>query len=76
MMVRGELTVARDLLWEAVALAKSWGQFGAAAQALHDLVRMGAVDPAAEQLEQIGDRVDGAFMEARIRSPGRTTSAT
>jgi DNA-binding CsgD family transcriptional regulator len=65
-MARGELTVARDLLWEAVALATSWGQFGAAAQALHDLVRMGAVVPAAKELEQMGDRVDGAFMEARI----------
>jgi DNA-binding CsgD family transcriptional regulator len=65
-MARGELTVARQLLWEAVALANSWGQFGAAAQALHDLVRTGAVDPAAAQLERMGDLVDGAFMEARI----------
>jgi DNA-binding CsgD family transcriptional regulator len=65
-MVRGELTLARQLLWEAVALADGWGQHGAAAQALHDLVRMGAVDPAAEQLEGMGDLVDGAFMEARV----------
>jgi DNA-binding CsgD family transcriptional regulator len=65
-MIRGELTKARDMLWEAVALADSWGQFAASAQALHDLVRMGAIDPAAEQLEGMGDRVDGAFMEARM----------
>jgi DNA-binding CsgD family transcriptional regulator len=65
-MVRGELTAARRLLWEAVALADGWGQHGASAQALHDLVRMGAIDPAAEQLEGMGDLVDGAFMEARV----------
>jgi DNA-binding CsgD family transcriptional regulator len=65
-MVRGELTVGRQLLWEAVELANSWGQFGAAAQALHDLVRTGAVDPAAAQLERMGGLVDGAFMEARV----------
>jgi DNA-binding CsgD family transcriptional regulator len=65
-MVRGELTVARQLLWEAVALADGWGQHGYSAQALHDLVRMGAVDPAAEQLEGMANLVDGAFMEARV----------
>ena len=65
-MARGELSAARDLLWQAVELAKSWGQFAVAAEALHDLVRMGEVDPAAEQLEHMGDLVDGAFIEARI----------
>jgi DNA-binding CsgD family transcriptional regulator len=65
-MIRGELTAARDLLWEAVAVTSDWGQYAASAEALHDLVRMGAVDPAAEQLERMGDLVDGAFMEARI----------
>jgi DNA-binding CsgD family transcriptional regulator len=65
-MVRGELTSARQRLWEAVALADRWGQHGASVQALHDLVRMGAIDPAAEQLEGMGDVVDGAFMEARV----------
>jgi DNA-binding CsgD family transcriptional regulator/tetratricopeptide (TPR) repeat protein len=65
-MVRGEMTVARDVLWEAVALAEEWGQYAAAAEALHDLVRLGAVDPAAERLERMGELVDGVFMEARI----------
>ncbi|HEX4220020.1 MAG TPA: LuxR C-terminal-related transcriptional regulator, partial [Acidimicrobiales bacterium] len=65
-LCRGERTKARDRLWEAVALADRWGQRAASVQALHDLVRMGAIDPAAEQLEGMGDRVDGAFMEARV----------
>ncbi len=65
-MARGELTAARDLLWQAVELGKSWGQYAAAAEGLHDLVRMGEVDPAAEQLDQMGELVDGDFMEARI----------
>jgi DNA-binding CsgD family transcriptional regulator/tetratricopeptide (TPR) repeat protein len=65
-MLRGEMTAARDLLWEALALAEETGQHATAAETLHDLVRMGAGDGAAEQLEEMGQRVDGAFMEARI----------
>jgi DNA-binding CsgD family transcriptional regulator len=58
--------VARDLLWEGLALAEEWGQYATAAETLHDLVRMGAGESAAKQLEKMGERVDGAFMEARI----------
>jgi DNA-binding CsgD family transcriptional regulator len=65
-LVRGELTTARDLLWEAVTLAKSWGQHSTEAEALHDLVRTGAVTPAANRLELLRDVVDGSFMEARL----------
>jgi len=65
-LARGELSAARDLLWEAVALAKSWGQHSTEAEALHDLVRTGTVQPAADRLELLQDVVDGSFMEARL----------
>ncbi|HEX3795236.1 MAG TPA: AAA family ATPase [Acidimicrobiales bacterium] len=65
-MLRGELSNARTLLWDAVALAEKWGQYATGAEALHDLIRMGAVNPAAEHLERIGDKVDGDFMAARL----------
>jgi DNA-binding CsgD family transcriptional regulator/tetratricopeptide (TPR) repeat protein len=65
-LARGETTFARGLLWEAVALAEGLGQHASAAEALHDLVRMGVVTPAAEQLERMGSLVDGVFMEARL----------
>jgi hypothetical protein len=57
-------------LWEAVALAESWGQFATEAEALHDLVRTGAISPAAERLEELRDVADGAFMEARLSFTG------
>jgi DNA-binding CsgD family transcriptional regulator len=69
-LVRGEISAARDILWEAVALAESWGQFATEAEALHDLVRTGAISPAAERLEDLQDVVDGAFMEARLSFTG------
>jgi DNA-binding CsgD family transcriptional regulator len=65
-LVRGEVTAARDMLWGAVAQAERWGQYSAAAEALHDLVRIGAVAAATEGLERIVDRVDGALMDARV----------
>jgi DNA-binding CsgD family transcriptional regulator len=65
-LVRGELSAARDLLWEAVALAESWGQRSTEAEALHDLVRTGAGAPAADRIERLRDFVDGSFMEARL----------
>jgi DNA-binding CsgD family transcriptional regulator/tetratricopeptide (TPR) repeat protein len=65
-LVRGELSAARDFLWEAVALADSWGQRSAEAEALHDLVRIGAGAPAADRIERLKDLVDGSFMEARL----------
>jgi len=65
-MSRGELTTARNLLWEAVERAEHWGQHATAAEALHDLVRTGMTTRAAEELERLGDKVDGAFMGARM----------
>ena len=69
-LVRGEIRAAREILWEAVALAESWGQFATEAEALHDLVRTGAISPAAERLEDLRDVADGAFMEARLSFTG------
>ncbi len=69
-LVRGEVTAARELLWEAVALAESWGQHATEAEALHDLIRTGAVSPAAEHLERLRNMVDGSFMEARLSFAG------
>jgi DNA-binding CsgD family transcriptional regulator len=65
-LLRGEVTAAREMLWEAVALAEQWGQHATEAEALHDLVRIGAISPAAERLERLQDVVDGSFMEARL----------
>jgi DNA-binding CsgD family transcriptional regulator len=64
--VRGELSAARDLLWEAAALAESWGQHSTEAEALHDLVRMGVGSRAADRIERLANVVDGTFMEARL----------
>jgi DNA-binding CsgD family transcriptional regulator len=61
----GDLTRARQELGRAVALAESWGQFAAAAGALHDLLRLGDGPAVARRLVGLGDRVDGALMEAR-----------
>lgn len=62
----GEMTAARTLFWEAAELGQRWGQFAAAAEALHDLSRVGVLGPATEGLERIADLVDGAFMPARL----------
>jgi DNA-binding CsgD family transcriptional regulator len=59
--------MACAILWDAVALAEQWGQYATSAEALHDLVRMGSHTPATERLEQLQGRVDGEFMEARLR---------
>jgi DNA-binding CsgD family transcriptional regulator len=64
----GNLTEAREELGRAVALAESWGQFTAAATALHDLLRLGEGPAVARRLEALADRVDGALMEARMAS--------
>jgi DNA-binding CsgD family transcriptional regulator len=64
--VRGEVTLARTILWEAVELAESWGQHAATAEALHDLVRLGEPTPATERLQELESIVDGPFMEARL----------
>ncbi len=72
---RGEVTAARELLWEAVALAESWGQHATEAEALHDLIRIGVVGPAAERLERLRNLVDGDFMEARLSFAGAARRA-
>jgi DNA-binding CsgD family transcriptional regulator len=65
-LVRGEVTAARVLLWDAVAEAEGWGQFASASEALHDLVRMGAGPRAAAHLEELAGRVDGELMPGRL----------
>ncbi len=64
--VRGEQSLARDLLFEAVEVAERCGQYAAASAALFDLARIGPAAPVAERLAQMGEAVDGAFMLARI----------
>ncbi len=64
--VRGEISAARQILWDAVEMGEGWGQFATCAEALHDLVRMGDANPATEHLERISHLVDGAFMDARL----------
>jgi DNA-binding CsgD family transcriptional regulator len=61
----GNLALAKKTLWDAVALAKAFGQWASAAEAFHDLVRMGDHD-AAQELEQLSGSVDGDFMVARL----------
>jgi DNA-binding CsgD family transcriptional regulator len=64
-LVRGDVAAARSVLREAVAQAEAWGQFAAASEALHDLVRMGD-DSAADDLERLVPLVDGDFMPGRL----------
>jgi DNA-binding CsgD family transcriptional regulator len=68
-LARRDLVGAKKELWAATSLAHGWGQFASEAAALHDLVRIGVVEDAVEQLVALGDRVDGDLME------GRTTYA-
>jgi DNA-binding CsgD family transcriptional regulator/chromosome segregation and condensation protein ScpB len=72
---RGEVTAARELFWEAVSLGERWGQHATEAEALHDLIRIGAVSPAAERLERLRNIVDGTFMEARLSFAGAALRA-
>jgi DNA-binding CsgD family transcriptional regulator len=57
----GELSLARELAREAVALARSRGQDAYAARALHDLCRLGDPAAAAGELALLADGVDGPF---------------
>jgi DNA-binding CsgD family transcriptional regulator len=61
----GDLTTARETLWEAKHLAGKWGQHAGAAEALFDLLRIGEHD-AIEELRGLAGQVDGDFMTARI----------
>jgi DNA-binding NarL/FixJ family response regulator len=61
----GDLTAARDMLWEAKHLAGKWGQLAGAAEALFDLVRLGEMD-AVEELRGLAGQVDGHLMSARV----------
>ena len=63
---RGDVTSARKLLWEAFGLAQRWGQHATAAEALHDLLRMGSAPGAAELLGELSTLVDGDLMEGRV----------
>jgi DNA-binding CsgD family transcriptional regulator/tetratricopeptide (TPR) repeat protein len=61
----GDMTTARETLWEAKHLAGKWGQLAGAADALFDLVRIGERD-AIDELRGLAGQVDGTLMAARI----------
>jgi DNA-binding CsgD family transcriptional regulator/tetratricopeptide (TPR) repeat protein len=71
---RRDLVGAKKELWAATELAHEWGQFASEAAALHDLVRIGVVDDAAERLIALGDSVDGDLMAARTAYAVAVTS--
>jgi DNA-binding CsgD family transcriptional regulator len=60
----GELSRARALAREAVALARSRGQDAYAVRALHELCRLGDAAAAAPALAELARRVDGPFASA------------
>ncbi len=62
----GELGRATQILDEAAELALSWGQLAAAAAALHDLLRLDLGAGVPGRLAELGDRVDGRLMTARL----------
>lgn len=62
----GRASLAREQLWDASARAENWGQFATATEALHDLVRIGTPNPAADRIEELAERVDGPMMNARV----------
>ncbi len=65
-LAAGQGTKGRRLLWEAVEQAEAWGQRATAAEALHDIVRTGVAQPAAERLEDLAGSVEGPLMVARV----------
>jgi DNA-binding CsgD family transcriptional regulator len=71
---RSDLAAAKQELWQAAELAHEWGQFASEAAALHDLVRLGVLDVAAERLIALGDRVDGDLMAGRTAYAGAATA--
>lgn len=71
----GHISAARAALWDAVALARGWGQHGTAAAALHDLLRIAEDAEAAKALDGMADLVDGDLMQARISYGHATTTS-
>ncbi|MGQ0803322.1 MAG: LuxR C-terminal-related transcriptional regulator [Actinomycetota bacterium] len=63
--LRGELSQARDLLHEHASRARSIGAFPAAADALHDCVRLGDGTEVIEPLDEMACRVDGELTTAQ-----------
>ncbi len=64
---RGELTLARDLLRQAAADARTTGRFALEAAALHDIARLGWAEEVVERLTEIDAITDGALIPARAR---------
>jgi len=62
----GEMSAAREILWQAVAMGEHWGQYAAASEALHDLIRVGDHSVAPTRLDGLSAKVDGEIMEARV----------
>jgi ATP/maltotriose-dependent transcriptional regulator MalT len=63
---RGEHARALEMLRAAGELGVEGGQFALAAGAFHDLARLGEPAEAVEQLERVGEHVDGELMPARV----------
>jgi DNA-binding CsgD family transcriptional regulator len=64
-MAAGDLATARSILWSAVELAASWGQYASESSALHDLLRIGDTQSAVPRLEELAGRVEGDLMIGR-----------
>ncbi|HEY1827267.1 MAG TPA: helix-turn-helix transcriptional regulator, partial [Acidimicrobiales bacterium] len=79
-----DLMTARRTLWDAYELAQDWGQLAGAADALHDLVRIGARGSAVKLLIELEKEVDGELMVARavyahaagVKDPAMAKEAT
>jgi len=64
--LHGQHTLARDILRHAAADSASTGRFALEAAALHDLARLGDATLVVDRLRVLGDRVDGAYLPARL----------
>ena len=64
--LHGQHTLARDILRHAAADAGSTGRFALEAAALHDLARLGDASLVVDRLRELGKRVDGAYLPARL----------
>jgi DNA-binding CsgD family transcriptional regulator len=66
LVLHGQHTFARDILRRAAADATSTGRFALEAGALHDLARLGDANLVVERMRDLGTRVDGAYLPARL----------